>query len=132
MTKLMTSETESVRDRQSLWPLIVSPTIWAAHFLLSYITAAIWCAKFAGPEVSAGPVRGAIVFYTLVAVVGIAANGWSGYRKHRLGDATVPHDADSAEDSHRFLGFAALLLSGLSFVATIFSLLAVVFIWNCH
>ncbi|MGB7839915.1 MAG: hypothetical protein WBL40_17580 [Terrimicrobiaceae bacterium] len=39
---------ETHEKRQSLWLLMISPTIWAAHFLLCYLTAAIWCAKFAG------------------------------------------------------------------------------------
>lgn len=28
--------------------LVASPMIWAVHFLLSYVTAAIWCAKVGG------------------------------------------------------------------------------------
>ena len=32
----------------SLWTLIVPPTVWAAHFLFSYLWAAIHCAKVGG------------------------------------------------------------------------------------
>jgi disulfide bond formation protein DsbB len=70
--------------------------------------------------------------YTILALFGIAINGWSGYRKHRHGDAMPPHDADSPEDRHRFLGLATLLLSGLSFVAVVFAGLVVLFFWRCH
>ena len=37
------------------------------------------------------------------------------------GNATLPHDDDTPEDRHRFLGFAALLLSALSAVAVIYA-----------
>ena len=30
--------------------LTIAPGIWSAHFLLSYATAAVWCAKMAGPD----------------------------------------------------------------------------------
>ena len=33
------------RLRVTLWTLIVPPTAWAAHFLFSYLWAAISCAK---------------------------------------------------------------------------------------
>lgn len=117
--------------KESLWFLIVSPTIWAVHFMLSYLTAAIWCAKFAGPNESITLVRSAIAIYTALAVIGIGMNGWIGYRRHSYGDAMLPHDADSPEDRHRFLGFAALLLSALSFVAVIFAALVTLFFWRC-
>ena len=42
------SNDETHESRQSLWLLIVSPSMWAAHFLPCYITAAVWCEKFAG------------------------------------------------------------------------------------
>jgi len=44
----------------------------------------------------------------------------------------VPHDADTPEDRHRFLGFATLLLSGLSAVAVIYTALVVVVFRSCH
>ena len=56
--------TEISEKKQSLWLLTASPVIWAAHFMLSYITASIWCAKLAGPDKSLGEVRVAIVIYT--------------------------------------------------------------------
>ena len=52
------------------------PTIWAAHFLLCYVTAAIWCAKVAGPDGSLGGVRVAIAVYTVLAL--------DRHRDHRL------------------------------------------------
>lgn len=118
--------------RESLWMLTISPAIWSAHFLACYLTAAIWCAKFAGRSGSLEEVRVAIGVYTVVALVGIGITGWIGYRRHSHGTATVPHDFDTPEDRHRFMGFATLLLSGLSAVATIFVALVALFVRSCQ
>ena len=119
-------------NKESLWLLIVSPTIWAGHFLLSYITAAIWCAKFAPRDGSLQPVRWAILAYTVVALIGIALNGRSGWRRHRFGSESLPHDFDTPGDRHRFLGFATVLLAGLSAVATVFAALVIFFFKDCR
>lgn len=117
---------------ESLWTLIVSPTIWAAHFLLCYVTAAIWCAKFASRFDSLGPMRWLIGVYTAVAIAGIAWNGFGALRRHRHGEATLPHDADTPEDRHRFLGFATALLAALSAVAVLFAGLVTFFFHDCR
>lgn len=117
---------------ESLWLLTISPAIWAAHFMLCYLTAAIWCAKLAEPDGSLGVVRVAIAIYTVLALAGIGITGWVGYRKHRFGNSPLPHDSDSPEDRRRFLGFATLLLSALSVVATLYAALVAVFFWSCH
>jgi hypothetical protein len=118
--------------RESLWLLIVSPTIWAVHFLLSYITAAIWCAKYASRYDSIEPVRWAILIYTALALLGIGWNGRSGMRRHRFGSESLPHDFDTPGDRHRFLGFATALLAGLSAVATVFAAFVVLFFQDCR
>lgn len=117
--------------KESLWMLAASPLIWAAHLLLSYCTAAIWCAKFVGPSGSLRAVQIAIALYTLTGLVGIAVLGWRGWRRHNYADAILPHDFDSPADRHRFLGFASLLLAGLSAVAVLYQALAAVFIGSC-
>jgi hypothetical protein len=117
---------------QSLWLLTVSPVIWAAHFLLSYITASVWCAKVADPDNSFWSVRVAIIVYTVVALAGIVVTGYVGYRRHSYGAASLPHDDDTPEDRHRFLGFSTLLLSALSAVAVLYAALVVVFFRSCH
>lgn len=119
-------------DRQSLWLLALSPTIWAIHFMLCYVTAAIWCEKYSGVDKALGPVRPAIAIYTVVALIGIVVIGLRGYRMHSFGEAQVPHDDDTPEDRHRFMGFATLLLSWLSLAATIFEALVLAFFWKCH
>lgn len=117
--------------QESLWLLIAGPSIWAAHFLLCYVTAAVWCAKFAEPWGSLGAVRTAVAIYTVVAVAAIGVSLVHAYRRHEFGQATLPHDYDTAADRHRFLGFATLLLSGLSLVSTLYVGAAAWFIGSC-
>ena len=128
--RMMSSKSES---DDSVWILVISPTIWSVHFLASYLTAAIWCAKFGQAGAPFGSVRVAIGLYTLIALAGIAWTAWIGYRRHdaRPVSNAEPHDADSDVDRYGFLGFATLLLSGLSAIATIFVALAAVFVGSC-
>ena len=123
---------ETAESNQSLWLLTISPSIWALHFLLCYITAAVFCAKYAGPDNDLQPVRLAIVIYTVVALGGISWIGWLGYRRQSLGSGKFPHDDDTPQDRHRFLGFATLLLSGLSAVAVIYAALVAIFFGSCN
>ena len=119
-------------EEQSLWILAVSPAIWSVHFLVSYITVAIWCAKVVGRDGMLGASRTAVIVYTIVALAGIGVTLWRGYRKHTFGSATVPHDFDTPEDRHRFLGFATLLLSILSAVGVVYVALTLIFIETCQ
>jgi hypothetical protein len=119
-------------SRQSLFLLAASPTLWAAHFLLCYLTAALWCARAAQPGAPLGPVRGAVAAYTVLALGGIAFTGWKAFRRHRYRSGTVPHDLDTPEDRHRFIGFATLLLSALSAVATLFTAAVPLFFGTCR
>lgn len=119
-------------ERSTLWLLTYGPTIWAVHFLLCYVVAAIWCAKIAGRTGPLGDLRLIIGGLTLLALIGIGLTGWRGWRMHTFGHATAPHDFDTPADRHRFLGFSTLLLSGLSVVATIFVALSAVFIRSCE
>lgn len=117
--------------QSTLWLLTAGPTTWALHFLLSYVTAAVWCAK-AGRDAVLGDARLVIAGYTVVALAAIAYFGWRGLRQHRLGSATLPHDAPTAADRHRFLGFSTLLLCGLSFVAVLYEAIAIAAIGTCR
>jgi hypothetical protein len=126
-------------DRGSLWLLTIAPTIWAVHLLLSYVTAAVWCAKFAGPGGTLGDVRTAVAWYTGIAILGIVVVGVEGYRRHgypveegKGGAEATTHDLDTPEDRHRFLGFATLLLAGLSAVAVIYAAMAAAFFETCR
>lgn len=116
-------------QHESLWRLAASPLVWAAHLLASYCTAAIFCEKYSGSFAS---VRVAIAVFTALALAAIGVFGLRGYQRHRFGDANTPHDFDSPDDRHRFLGFATLLLSGLSAVAVVYQALPAVFIGSCR
>jgi len=118
---------------ESLWAMIIAPTIWAVHFLACYILAAIFCAKAGAPSADLATVRWWIAGLTVVALAGIAACAVQAFRlgHFREGKAT-PHDADTIHDRRRFLAYATLLLSGLSFVATLFVALPAVFVASCR
>ena len=118
--------------RYSLWLLTIAPTIWAAHLLLSYITAAIWCAKFIPAGGPLGGIRSAVVWYTLMALAAIGVTGWEGFKRHRHGTEATTHDLDTAEDRYRFIGFATLLLSGISAVGVVYAMLAASYFETCR
>lgn len=118
--------------RQRVWIIAASPVLWAVHFLVCYITAALWCGMVVGREGSLSTARLAIVIYTVVALAAIGWVAWIGMRAHTFGDAEPPHDADSPEDRHRFIGFATLLLSGISAVAVLYAAMTVLFIETCQ
>jgi hypothetical protein len=119
-------------DNESLWSLGAPLLVWVVHFLASYVTAAIWCAKVESLDEPLTTVRIAIAIYTVVALVAVGALGWRGYRRNRAGGSTVPRDADAAAGRHRFLGFSAMLLSGLSAVAIVYSAMVPIFIGSCR
>ena len=130
MTRLLSEPRP--RDRYSLWLLTIAPTIWALHLLLCYITAAVWCAKFVAQGGALGGVRTAIAVYTIVALAGIAAIGFEGFRRHGYGTEATTHDLDSVEDRHRFVGFATLLLAGLSALGVLYAALAATYFETCR
>lgn len=120
--------TADAHPRESLWILTAAPIIWLAHFLLSYITGAIWCAKFVGADGSLGTARVAIVVYTLLAWAALAVVGWRA-RPRRV--AEPPRELDTPGDRERFLARATLLLVGLAALAVLYAALVAVFIRSC-
>lgn len=122
---------EKLEEHDSIWLLTLSPVTWALHLLASYIAAAVYCEKYATGETSFDFIRMLVGGFTFVALGVIALVGYVGYRRHRVGDRSTSHSFDTPTTRHRFLGFATLLLSVLSGVATIFSALVFVFIRNC-
>lgn len=114
----------------SLWMLAASPVLWAIHFLVLYVLAAIWCGRFGDGSVTL--VRTAFAALTVVALAGIAVVGTVGHRWHRAAAGPVPHDADTPEDRRGFMGVATLLLSGLSGIGVVYSALTAIFIGTCE
>ncbi|MEW4528331.1 hypothetical protein [Maioricimonas sp. JC845] len=127
-----TSEQRLPEREESLWMLTVSPTIWAGHFLASYVTAAVWCAKVQDSSSSLWPARIAIAIYTVTALIGIVVTGWIGLQRARVEPDAVQDFQDTPLGRHRFLGFATLLLSVLSGVATLFVAAVILFMETCE
>ena len=73
-----------------------------------------------------------VVALTVVALAAIFALGAYAYGQHRRGRADVPHGDDTTADRERFLGFATLLLCGLSAVAVIYTAIVVFFFASCQ
>ena len=119
---------EVTEESQSLWLLVLAPSIWAAHFLASYAGAAVWCSDRNG---SVDGMRLWILGFGIVALLFIGWIARIGWRKYKLEGGQPPFDKDTAEDRHRFLGAATLLLSGMSAIATIYSCISMLFIRNC-
>lgn len=116
-------------DDGSVWIVAAPPLIWAAHFLSSYILAAVWCAGDGG---ALGPVRWILAGLTLAAVAGIAAVARVAVR--RYGGGLAPGRAinrDAEADRAQFLGHVALLLCLLSLLATLFTALPAVVFARC-
>ena len=119
------------REVESLWTLFTAPVVWAVHFLVCYIGAAVYCAKRDLIPLDFGSVRIGIAAVTLVALVLILASAWLAWRQWGFGLYDPPHDEPNRHDRRRFQGFATLLLSGLSFIAVIYVGLAALFISEC-
>jgi hypothetical protein len=114
--------------RVTLWTLIVPPSMWAAHFLFSYLWAALNCAKVG--EFATFPTLFAIG--TAVALVVIVAAGWVAHvQANRKGD-TPPHDSGTEIDRLRFLATATVLLAALSFIGVVFTAMPVIVLTDCR
>jgi hypothetical protein len=120
------------RREANLWLLFSAPTVWAVHFLLCYVLAAVHCEKAGADFAGLGSVRLWIGVLTAIALLLVSAIGMQAWRHWGFGANAPPHDADTPEDRQRFLGYATLLISALSFVAVVFTALPVLFIADCR
>ncbi|RWF05054.1 hypothetical protein [Mesorhizobium sp.] len=119
------------KEIETLWTLFTAPVVWAAHFLVCYIGAAVYCAKPELVGLSFSAVRAGIAAATLVALSLIALSAWLAWRQWGFGTDDPPHDDPTRRDRTRFQGFATLLLSGLSFIAVIFTAMPALFLTEC-
>lgn len=118
---------------ESLFALTAPPLTWAAHFLLSYGTAAVICAKVVSPGGPLGAAHWAILAYTAVALAIVGWLGWRGYVRQRrpAGDPTGSAEG-TALARQRFLGFTTLLLACLSALAIAYGALVLAFVRSCR
>lgn len=119
------------REVESLWTLFTAPAVWAGHFLVCYVGAAVYCAKQPYLDLGFDVLRLGIGAATVLALGLIAVSAWLAWRQWGFGTDGPPHDDPTAQDRRRFQGFATLLLSGLSFVAVIYVALPALFILEC-
>lgn len=119
------------RQVETLWTLFTAPVVWALHFLACYIGAAIFCEKpdFLGNDFD--NLRIAIAVVTVLSLGMIALSAALAWRQWGFGSGDPPHDDPTKKDRLLFQGYATLLLSGLSFVAVVFTALPALFITEC-
>lgn len=115
----------------TLWTLIVPPLAWAAHFMFSYVYAAVRCAK-AGRFALVGDVRLGIAAATAIALAVVLVSAYVAWAQSRLPGDPPPHDDSTHEDRFRFLAIATLLLAGLSFVAIVFTAIPALYFEDCR
>jgi hypothetical protein len=116
-----------------LWRVISAPLIWAAHFLVCYVAAAVFCEK-AGRFAGLAPVQGIVAAVTLAALGGIALVFRSLWKVRGMStvDDTYSFSGNSPEERHRFLSHLAMMLSALSAVAVIYVALPALFLETCR
>lgn len=119
------------RLKSSLWMLIVPPTVWALHFLFSYVYAAVRCAK-SGPVEVMADIRSGIAVASVVALLLVAAFGYIAWSQSRVQGDLPPYQDSTDEDRLRFLAVSTLLLAGLSFVAILFTALPAFVFEDCR
>jgi hypothetical protein len=120
-------------DGTDLWSVIISPIIWALHFLVCYISAAIYCEKF-GRDASLDNIRTLVIVVTLAALGGIL---WSTIRLWRvrgrsLTDGDFEYEHNTPEERHRFLSHVALMLCLLSAVAVLYVTIPILYLSTCR
>ena len=120
------------KEVESLWTLFTAPTIWAFHFLVCYVSAAVYCAKAGIVPFSFDAMRLGLGVITLVALAGIVLSAYLAWRQWGFGSGDPPHDAPTRQDRRYFQGFATLLLSGLSFAAVAYMAVPMIFIAECQ
>jgi hypothetical protein len=100
--------------------LLAPLSIWALHFLATYVTAAIHCAKAGDPGAASNPVRSIVLVLTIAALVALALVLYFGYRRlwpgRRVSGSPARGDRIEANSS-QFFRTLLLWTSVLSTVA---------------
>ena len=124
-------EREFAEEQSSLWLIALGPLVWAAHFALSYASVAVFCAKAA--DTSLLPWRLGSAALTVIALLLILGIGWRAWKQwNLLSDYEWSQSEATGEHRHEFLGHAALLLCGASFVGVVYGGLPAVFLETCR
>ncbi len=128
-----TGEADNFREeRDSLWRLIFTPTIWTFHFAIAYAATAVTCARHGGEE-AVDLLRTGVIGLTVVALGLILWLGYGAWRQWDIiEDRDWENDQGHNEDRHQFMGHAAFLLAIISFIGVVFVTLPVVLIGTCR
>lgn len=102
--------------------LLIAPGSWAMHFLLSYVSVAVICAKLAPGNGELWLLRPLLALYAIAALTLQASCAL--YARRALQEAS--------EAQHGFLARLSLTLAGLSAVATVYTALPMFFIASCR
>jgi uncharacterized membrane protein YozB (DUF420 family) len=130
ITREVRRETGSGTD---LWRVIAGPSIWAVHFLICYVTAAVHCQK-AGRDADLDSITGIVIVATLLALASIAGSAFGLLRTYArsLTEDDFDFEHDSREERHRFLSHVALMLSVLAAVGVIYVAIPVLYLGSCR
>jgi hypothetical protein len=112
--------------RQRLWIPVIAPLTWSCHFTVVTIVAALSCGRF-----SVSGYRLTMVLTTVLALVVIGSCLGYGIKLLRFSWPDDSHDADTAEDRRKFLGYTTVILAGLSAIATVYSTIALFVVGGC-
>ncbi|WP_416357099.1 hypothetical protein ACLNGM_02840 [Aureimonas phyllosphaerae] len=118
--------------RDSLITMIATPTVWALHFLFCYIAAAVVCAPNTNIFEPIGGVRATIAVATFASLVFCWFAGIRAWREWKQAGGKPPHDKPTDDDRERQMELASVLLSGLSFLAIIFTALPALLVADCR
>ncbi len=119
------------KEVETLWTLFTAPVVWALHFLICYVGAAVFCEKPGFLGMDFDNLRIAIGLVTVLALAVIVMSAMLAWRQWGFGTDDPPHDDPTRRDRLLFQGYATLLLSGLSFVAIVFTALPALFVTGC-
>jgi hypothetical protein len=124
--------------RDSLFSLIIGPLVWSVHFLTIYVFTAIACARsFFHDEIFG--MRTVLVVGSAVSLLALALIGdtvylswyrWRGDEPDRR--AQPPLDRGDPASRREFMAYAALLLSSIALIATVWQSLPILFFASCR
>ncbi|UEM01833.1 hypothetical protein JL101_017710 [Skermanella rosea] len=123
---------QSRQTNDNLWTLITAPTIWALHFLASYVVAAIHCAPNEDIFQPIAETRIMVGVITAIALVLIGLVLWRSFGEWRRHGGGYRHNEDTDIDRERFLEFSTVLLAALSFVGVVFVGLPALLVADCR
>ena len=125
----MTRETETGHN---LWRVLAPLTIWALHFLVCYVAAAVLCAKY--PQTAdLSSLRYLIFSATFLAAAAVAYIAISTLRIWRFSmDGDLDYDHDTPEERHRFLAHVTLMLCALSVIGILYVAVPAAIIGSCR